>query len=136
VWSLNNEEVRLFGISLKGFIFEVNFENLSISNIQDVYGGAAWCIAASPRESVLAVGSEKGFVRLFRYYSIKGLDYSTSISTSTERILSIVYHPVESKLFAGCNDGSIRCIDEVGFLSFLSCHVRSFSPFPVLFVFL
>jgi WD40 repeat protein len=113
-WAAHNDEVRLFGISLKGFLFEVDLERLAILNIEDVYGGAAWCLAPSPREPILAVGSESGIIRLFRYYSLKGLEYSKAISTSSARILSVAYHPNEPKLFTGSNDGTIRCIDEVG----------------------
>jgi WD40 repeat protein len=129
-WASHHNEARLFGISLKGFLFEVDFESLTICNVEDVYGGTAWCLAESPREPVLAVGGEQGIVRLFRYYSSissssggKGrLEYIKSITTSGSRIVSIAYHPgeTEKRLFLGSDDGAIRCVDEVS-LSLLLC---------------
>jgi len=126
---------RLFGISLRGFIFEVDLSLLQITSVMDTYGGSAWGMASSPREPMLAIGCEDGTVRLFRYssalYSSSGattglqeivknsLEYAKSIPTSGARILSIAYHPTDMKLFIGSSDGTIRCLDEVSHL--LAC---------------
>lgn len=114
---------------------------LRINNIRDTYGGTAWSVAACPRSPLLAVGCEDGAVRLFRYESdsLKGkqassaefgsymengtttkkqnnacgvLEYSRSMPTSGSRILCLSYHPTEKMLFAGCSDGSVRCMEE------------------------
>lgn len=112
---------RLFGISLRGFIFEVDLSLLQIVSIMDTYGGSAWCMAVSPRESLLALGCEDGTIRLMLYSSSgalqetlqKSLEYSKSLPTAGARVLSIAYHPTEARLFAGSSDGTIRCLDEV-----------------------
>jgi WD40 repeat protein len=141
-WS-TTEENRLFGISLRGFLYEVDLGALRIKNKRDSYGGAAWCLATSPRSPVLAVGCEDGAVRLFRYSdhvesdttsginsndhgssdSISSgcrsveplssfLEYSKTLPTSGARVLSIAFHPTEPKLFIGCSDSTIRCLEE------------------------
>jgi U3 small nucleolar RNA-associated protein 4 len=113
VWSTHYEEAgRLFGISLKGFLFEVDLQSGTIINLQDTYSGAAWCLAASPRDNLLAIGGEDGIVRLFRYYSSHRIEYVKSLPTSSSRILSIAYHPAKKELLLGCSDGTIRCLDE------------------------
>ena len=126
VWS-TVEQNRLFGISLRGFLFEVDLGALRIKNIRDSYGGAAWCLATSPRSPVLAVGCEDGAVRIFRYSdSVDGasssraeplssfLEYTRTLPTSGARVLCCSFHPTQPKLFIGCSDSTIRCLDEVG----------------------
>jgi U3 small nucleolar RNA-associated protein 4 len=113
VWSNHAEEKgRLFGISLRGFAFEVDVANAGIINVRDVYGGSAWCLAASPRAPVLAVGCEDGTVRLFDYSSGR-LEYARTLPTVGVRVLSVAYHPTQPKIFLGCGDGTIRCLDDV-----------------------
>lgn len=115
---------------------------MRINNIRDTYGGTAWSVAACPRNPLLAVGCEDGAVRLFRYESdsLRGsaassgefgtymengtiaakkqnnacgvLEYSRSMPTSGSRILCLSYHPSKKMLFAGCSDGSVRCMEE------------------------
>ena len=112
-WSTMKEEAgRLFGISLKGFLFELDLTTSTFTNMQDTYSGAAWCMAASPRANILAIGGEDGIVRLFRYYNQTRLEYVKSLPTSGARVLSIAYHPVKAEMFIGCADGTIRCLDE------------------------
>lgn len=96
-------------------------------------------MSANPRAPLLAVGCEDGVVRLFRYeagslgsssagdvtgsYLTNGaqstskgstgiLEYARSLPTSGSRVLSVAYHPTEKRLFAGCSDGSVRCMEE------------------------
>lgn len=112
IWATAEQESgRLFGISLRGFIFEVDIPKLSIKNIRDSYGGAVWCFAACPRKPLLAVGCEDGSVRIFTY-DCGALEYKSTLPTTGCRVLSIAYHPLQSKLYLGCADGTIRCIDE------------------------
>lgn len=109
---MEEEAGRLFGISLKGFLFEVDLSTGTFTNMQDTYSGAAWCMAASPRQNILAIGGEDGIVRLFRYYNQTRVEYVKSLPTSGARVLSIAYHPTKPELFIGCSDGTIRCLDE------------------------
>ena len=85
-WSrVELEKGRLFGISLRGFIFEVDLQSLTVIRVTDSYGGAAWCMAANPgRSSELAVGCEDGSVRLFSY-SDGRLDYRRALPNSGSR---------------------------------------------------
>ena len=78
-------------------------------------------MSACPREPLLAIGCEDGVVRLFRYdsntlgsntNSLGSLEYSRSLPTSGSRILCVSYHPVDKRLFAGCSDGTVRCMEE------------------------
>lgn len=141
VWSSVKEQSgRLFGVSLRGFVFEVDLKQLRINNIRDTYGGTAWSLHPCPRAPTLAVGCEDGVVRLFKYElgsqesanAILGggsyledapsssgsksnsgvLEYSRSMPTSGSRILCLAYHPTEKTIFVGCSDGSVRCMDE------------------------
>lgn len=118
-WSTQNDESgRLFGISLRGFLFEVDFPTLTFKNVRDSYGGAAWCLAACPRKPLLAVGCEDGSARSFTYKDGQ-LEYHRSQAPINTRILSIAYHPTQERLFMGCADGTIRCVEEVGCLNFV-----------------
>ena len=91
----------------------MDLSSLIIKNIRDSYGGTAWCLASCPRKPLLAVGCEDGAARLFSYEG-GGLEYSRSLPTTGSRILSLAFHPKWSQLFLGCDDGTIRCLDEVG----------------------
>ncbi|RYG59267.1 WD40 repeat domain-containing protein, partial [archaeon] len=103
---------RLFGISLRGFIFEADLGNRGLKNVSDSYGGAAWSLAASPRSASLFVGCEDGSVRLFSYTSQARLVYVRAFATGGGRVLCLAVHPVSRLLYAGCLDGSVRCLDE------------------------
>ena len=109
--TIEQEKGRLFGISFRGALFEVDLKRLCPKNIRDSYGGAAWCLAASVRNPVLAVGCEDGAARLYTYEN-GSLEYSKSFATTGSRVLSIGFHPKLTQLFYGCADGVIRCIDE------------------------
>jgi hypothetical protein len=56
---------RLFSASLSGHIAEWSLGSLMPVHVADTYGGAAWCMAASPDQSMLAVGCHDGMCRLF-----------------------------------------------------------------------
>mmetsp|Transcript_8253 Transcript_8253/g.8419 ORF Transcript_8253/g.8419 Transcript_8253/m.8419 type:complete len:414 (+) Transcript_8253:91-1332(+) len=110
VWSIKGSS-RLFGVSLRGFIFEVDCSKLEMKNIEDCYGGAAWCISASKNDSILAVGCEDGTVRIFSYENDGNIDYVRTLQTTGSRILCIAFHPELPQIYMGCDDGTIRCVD-------------------------
>jgi len=117
-WSkIYEERGRLFGISLRGFIFELDMSTLIIKNVRDTYGGAAWCMTSSVRDATIAVGAEDGAAHLFDY-SNNRLEYIRGLPNTGSRVLSIAYHPVKPQLFLGLADGTIRCIDEKNGASF------------------
>ncbi len=112
-WSkVNSEHGRLFGVSLNGFLFEVDLRELRIKNVCDSYGGTVWCLEANPgRHADLAIGCDDGTLRVFNYSSNK-LVYHKAFPSAGTRILSVSYHPKKPQLFYGCADGIIRCIEE------------------------
>lgn len=112
------EAGRLFGISFRGVIFEVDIAQMCIKNIRDSYGGAAWCMAGHFRSPLLAVGCEDGSARLFSYEN-GALDYCKSFASTGSRILSVAFHPKAPHLFMGCADGTIRCVEEVDINCFI-----------------
>jgi WD40 repeat protein len=60
---------------------------------------------------MLAIGCEDGAARLFRYDG-GVLEYAKSLPTTGARILCVSFHPVLPRLFMGCDDGTIRCVNE------------------------
>ena len=111
VWATSeSERGRLFGISLRGFLFEIDLATLSFKNVQESYGGAVWCVSAHPTEPTIAVGCEDGSVRMFSYAG-GGLDYEKAIYGVAKRVLSQAYHPSKDQLFCGSSDGSINCLE-------------------------
>ncbi len=111
VWAtVESEKGRLFGTSLRGFVFEIDLATLSFKHVQESYGGAIWSISGHPTEASLAVGCEDGSVRMF-YYSGGGLEYEKAFFGAAKRVLSLAYHPVKDQLFCGSSDGSISCLE-------------------------
>ena len=111
VWSaIEKEKGRLFGISQKGFIFEVDLASLSFKHVQESYGGTAWSLSANTQKATLAVGCEDGASRIFSYDN-GNLEFIKAHPTTGSRILSLAYHPVKAELFLGCADGTVRCVD-------------------------
>ena len=111
VWATSEaERGRLFGISLRGFLFEIDLATLSFKNVQESYGGAVWCVSTHPTEPIIAVGCEDGSVRVFSYAS-GALDYERAFYGVAKRVLSLAYHPTKDQLFCGSSDGSINCLE-------------------------
>jgi U3 small nucleolar RNA-associated protein 4 len=112
VWSsLSSERGRLFGVSLRGFLFEIDLAALTFKNVQESYGGAIWCISARSTQPTLAVGCEDGTIRIFSYAD-GALEYSKVFSgAGGSRVLCMAHHPSKGELFAGCADGTISCLD-------------------------
>lgn len=108
-----NGRSRLFGVSLKGFLFEVNLDEGTVVHVTDCYSSAVWALAACPRADTLAVGCEDGAVRLFEFgHSRRAPDYLKSLTTAGSRVLCLAYHQTLPKLVLGSADGVIRILDE------------------------
>jgi len=126
----NKNQNRLFGLSRRGFLFEVDFERSMISSkLVDCYSSAAWCLSGCPRRDELAVGGEDGAVKLFTYETENRLEYLKTLPTTGSRILALSYHPSKPLLVVGGEDGVIRGLQEVtGRNTFrLTSHSPSFS---------
>lgn len=108
----------MFGISLRGFIFEVDIKTLSIINVSDTYGGSAWCAACTTitheKEecSVIAIGCEDGGIKLFRYDVGGVLEYLKSYPSVGCRILSMAVNANLDNIYIGCSDGLIRIFNK------------------------
>ena len=111
-FALNEEEKhRLFGISLRGFVFELDLASLTMKNVRDSYGGNVWCMALSPRDPYFSVGCEDGTVRIYNY-SNNQLELHKTLPSTGSRVLCMAYHPSEPRIYLGLTDSTIRCIDE------------------------
>lgn len=104
----DGQHQRLFGVSLRGFAFEIDLQTGMLAGVTDSYT-QAWCIAACPRSPTLAIGGEDS-VKLFSHAGDK-LTYLRSLPQGV-RVLCNDYHPAQGKLIIGCADSSIRCLDE------------------------
>ena len=118
---------------------QLDLATLLVKHVRDSYGGAAWCLAACRRHAMLAVGCEDGAARLFTYDG-GALEYQKSLPSTGARVLCCAFHPAkvhtshlticlartltsptcvpippclpQPLLFLGCDDGTIRCLDE------------------------
>lgn len=55
---------RLFCSGLNGKLFEIDLEDLTISNITDSYGGGIWCMDYDYHSEMIALGCEDGSIKL------------------------------------------------------------------------
>lgn len=110
---LKSDAGRLFGVSLCGFVFEVDFASLTLKNVRDSYGGAVWSLASNPRETTMALGCEDKTIKLFSYSNNESLEYEKSFPSTGSRVLCVAFNPTLPQVLAGCADGTIRCYDEV-----------------------
>ena len=94
---------RLFSTGLHGLLIEhdldkldnVNDDNLYSQDKQTVWSvtsGAAWCMSYNTRAKKLAVGTEEGYVSLFRVGGINGLDFDKVLDKQEGRILCLNWH--------------------------------------------
>jgi U3 small nucleolar RNA-associated protein 4 len=90
---------------------QVNLSTAVLNSLIDSYGGACWSITSSPRSPSLLVGVEDG-ARLFSYEGRSQLRYVRSLPSTGCRVLSVAFHPTAPRLYLGCADGTIRCLDE------------------------
>lgn len=106
-------QARLFTAGVDGRIREWNLkdggrqETFSL----DVVGGAIWCMAVSPDQDTIAVGSEDGRVRLFSVLP-RSLEFLRGFeSGDADRILSLAWSQDGSRIVAGSAGGQIRVFD-------------------------
>jgi hypothetical protein len=70
---------RLFSASLSGHVTEWSLGSLMPIHVTETYGGPAWCMAASPDQSMLAVGCHDGMCRLFSVTEDSGPMFAKSL---------------------------------------------------------
>lgn len=57
---------RLFSVGLHGFLIEYNLKKLGIENRLVVTGEAAFCIDVNKVNTLIAVGTEQGYLNIFK----------------------------------------------------------------------
>lgn len=111
--SINLPQARLFTAGVDGRVREWNIKDgcRQESFALDVVGGAIWCLAVSPDQDLLAVGSEDGRIRIFSILP-RSIEFLRGFETGKDgRILSISWSPDGSRIVAGTAGGSVLVFD-------------------------
>ncbi|KAF7488625.1 U3 small nucleolar RNA-associated protein 4 [Sarcoptes scabiei] len=82
---------RLFSCGLNTFLNEYDLINGQISKSYCVYSDPAWCFSINPDQKLIAVGTEKGYVCLFRIYP-DHLEYEKVFQKNENRILCMEWY--------------------------------------------
>lgn len=101
---------RLFCSGLNGKLFEIDLEDLSISNITDSYGGAIWCMDYDFHSQTIALGCEDGSIKLIDV-APNNLNFLKSFAKTESRIMSICWSTDGNTLYSGNNNGKIYSWD-------------------------
>ena len=94
--------VRLFHYDTKLYKTKDDYESIQFNDFDSH--------SRVNNNSVISLTSNK---QLELTSSVGSLSYHASLPTSGSRILSLAFHPVEARIFIGCSDGTVRCMDEV-----------------------
>ena len=115
---------RLFSTGLHGLLIEHNLDHLDHNtkdnmailrekqSVWSVTSGAAWCMKFNNRSNKLAIGTEEGYVSLFRVGGINGLDFDKVLDKQEGRILCLDWHNDGRHIVTGSPD-TIRLWDVV-----------------------
>ncbi|PVU93664.1 hypothetical protein BB561_003119 [Smittium simulii] len=101
---------RLFTAGLNGAIIEWCLSTMLPKTAVDSYGGAVWCMSVNNAQTIIAVGTDDGYVRLFDIAD-GNLSYLRSLDPIERRILSMCWSNDDSYIYCGSTDGSIRKYD-------------------------
>ena len=113
IGSLKRPQARLFSAGVDGRIREWNIKDGCRQEIfsLDVIGGAIWCLAVSPDQETIAVGSEDGRVRLFSVLP-RSLEFLRGFESGEDgRVLSLSWSTDGSRIVAGSAGGMIKVFD-------------------------
>ncbi|KAI9598687.1 quinon protein alcohol dehydrogenase-like superfamily [Syncephalis fuscata] len=98
---------RLFSAGLNALVTEWDLDTLRPKARLDSMGGAVWCIAVNPQQTILAAGCEDGCVRLFDIADGE-FAYLRSFEPTKARILSMAWSKDGRYLVTGSADSAIR----------------------------
>lgn len=120
IWSKSG---RLFSCGLNAYLNEYDLVNNKIKQSYDVNSSSAWCLAIDKADELLAVGTEDGYICVFKIYD-NFVEYDKVFDKTDNRIMCIDWQhsPETGKLllFAGSIDyikiwayQSGKCIDSI-----------------------
>ncbi|RKP09200.1 WD40-repeat-containing domain protein [Thamnocephalis sphaerospora] len=104
---LTREAPRLFSAGLNALVTEWDLETLRPKQRLDSSGGAVWCMAVNPQQTMLAVGCEDGCVRLFDIADGE-FAYLRTFEPTKARILSLAWSKSGQYLVTGSADSCVR----------------------------
>ncbi|KAJ1675433.1 U3 small nucleolar RNA-associated protein, partial [Spiromyces aspiralis] len=107
VQRLRKAPPRLFSAGLNAAVIEWDLGTLSPKKVVDSYGGSVWCMAVNHAQTILAIGTEDGRVRLFDIVD-NSLSYARSFDSINTRILCMAWLPDDDGIVTGSADGTIR----------------------------
>lgn len=107
---IDSEGTRLVSAGLSGLLLEWNVTNGKLISTTSSFGGAVWCLKASPSRHILAVGCEDGAVRLFRILEGSGIEYLSAIERQPCKVLSLAWHPTKPIILTGGTQGRARVL--------------------------
>lgn len=94
---------RLFSTGLEGFVVEYNLSTLAIKYQHSVTAGPAWCLAVNKSKTLLAVGTEDGYLNLFSIIEDE-IMYNKIMDKQEGRILCIAWEHSGRMLVTGSSD--------------------------------
>lgn len=94
---------RLFSIGLNAEISEYDLIKLAPKYTLPVHSGSCHCMAINNSKALIAVGTENGYICLFKITS-KDLDYDKTFSKQEGRIICIAWHPTGEIIVTGSVD--------------------------------
>ncbi|XP_071451575.1 U3 small nucleolar RNA-associated protein 4 homolog [Hetaerina americana] len=97
---------RLFGAGLQGLINEYDLIGLSIKSFTSVTAGACWCLDITADNTLLAAGTEEGYINILKPYE-ESLLLEKLLDKQEGRILSLSFDP-SGKFLASGSIGAVR----------------------------
>lgn len=94
---------RLFSVGLNGILIEYNLRKLCVENRWIVTGGAAYCIAASSNKTDLAIGTEQGYLNLFKVDE-NGASFDKFFDKQEGKIICLKFSPNGEFVVSGSVD--------------------------------
>ncbi|XP_011263499.1 U3 small nucleolar RNA-associated protein 4 homolog [Camponotus floridanus] len=94
---------RLFSTGLQGAVIEYDLLTLGSKYKVMVIGGAAWCMDVNHEKTLLAVGTEDGYINTFNVYKDK-LIYERIFDKQKGRILCIKWDNTGEMIYTGSTD--------------------------------
>ncbi|KAJ2719987.1 U3 small nucleolar RNA-associated protein [Coemansia sp. Benny D115] len=98
---------RLFSAGLNAVIIEWDLGRMVPRAVVDSSGGAVWCMATNHAQTMLAVGTEDGHIRIFDI-SDGQLAYQRCFDKINSRILSVAWAKDDNTLVTGSADSCVR----------------------------
>ncbi|KAI4486585.1 hypothetical protein M0804_005955 [Polistes exclamans] len=94
---------RLFSTGLHGLVVEYNLTTLQIKYQVSVTGGAAWCMDINQQKTLIAIGTEDGYINTF-HITEDTLIYERIFDKQNGRILCIKWDNTGEMIFTGSTD--------------------------------